>query len=97
MGQWFCLDHQCTAVNLQPASKAPSPKVQLGTEVRFCSEESDQKGVENKSMAMLRVNGINQEWDRPLPAQEPRAAIPEKNRTETFAKLHMELNFSSGL
>lgn len=89
------------AVNLQTASKAPSPKAQLGTEVRFCSEESDQNGAESKSMAILRVNGINPEWDRPLPAmsltQEPRAATAQKNQTETFAKLHKELNFSSGL
>lgn len=101
MGQWFCLDHQCSAVSLQPASKAPSPRAQLGTEVRFCSEESDQDGVESKSMSTLRVTGINPEWDRSLPAmsltQEPTAAIPHKSQTGTLAKLHKELNFSSGL
>lgn len=53
--------------------------------MRFCSEESDQDGVESKSTSILRMSGINPEWDRSLPAmsltQEPTAAIPQKNQT----------------
>lgn len=60
-GLWFCLDHQCTAVKFQPASKAASPKAQLGSEVRFCSEESEQNGVESNTQG---------EWDAPGTGQD---------------------------